>query len=95
MTLRRLAAFTEDQWGLITRQQAEAAGISPATVQRLVSAGTLLRVATGVYQLAGAPTPAEVDLRAAWLQLAPAVPAWERGSEQGVVSHRSGAARAR
>jgi predicted transcriptional regulator of viral defense system len=91
-TLGRLAAFTEDQWGLITRRQAEQAGISAATVQRLVSTGVLLRVTTGVYQVAGAPTPDSVDLRAAWLQLAPGVPAWERGPERGVVSHRSGAA---
>lgn len=91
-TLGRLATFSGDQWGLITRREAELAGISPATVQRLVSAGMLLRVATGVYQVAGAPTPAEVDLRAAWLQLAPGVPAWERGPGQGVVSHRSAAA---
>ena len=31
-------------------------------------------------------------LRAAWLQLAPGVPAWQRCADQGVVSHRSAAA---
>lgn len=33
-----------------------------------------------------------MGLRAAWLQLAPEVPAWDRVPEQGVVSHRSAAA---
>ncbi len=50
------------------------------------------RVAHGVYRLTLAPSPDHVALRAAWLQLAPAVPAWERTPDQGVVSHRSAAA---
>ncbi len=33
-----------------------------------------------------------MDLRAAWLQLAPATAAWDRTADQGVVSHRSAAA---
>jgi hypothetical protein len=49
-------------------------------------------VATGVYRLAAAPIPDHLDLRAAWLQLAPEVPAWNRTADQGVVSHRSAAA---
>jgi hypothetical protein len=57
----------------------------------MASAGVLERVAHGVYQLAGAPPPDHLDLRAAWLQLAPDIPAWERTSQQGVVSHRSAA----
>ncbi|NMO55457.1 hypothetical protein HH310_30275 [Actinoplanes sp. TBRC 11911] len=32
-----------------------------------------------------------MDLRAAWLQLEPGVPAWERTTATGVVSHRSAA----
>lgn len=91
-TLSRLAGVAEDQWGLLTRRQAEQAGISRATLQRLATESILERVAHGVYQLAGAPTPDHVDLRAAWLQLAPDVPAWERTPDQGVVSHRSAAA---
>ena len=50
------------------------------------------RVAHGVYLVGGAPTADHLDLRAAWLQLAPQVPAWERTADQGVVSHRSAAA---
>jgi hypothetical protein len=91
-TQNRLATIAEDQWGLITRRQAEAAGVSPATVQRLATGGVLERVAHGVYRLSGAPIPDHLDLRAAWLQLAPDVPAWERTRDQGVVSHRSAAA---
>ena len=91
-TLNRLSQIAEDQWGLITRRQAEGAGVSQATLQRLATTGILDRVAHGVYRLTGAPPPDYLDLRAAWLQLAPEVPAWERTPEQGVVSHRSAAA---
>ena len=74
-TLSRIARIAEDQWGLITRRQAEGAGISQATLQRLAKTGILDRVAHGVYRLTGAPPPDYLDLRAAWLQLAPEVPA--------------------
>jgi predicted transcriptional regulator of viral defense system len=92
-TASKLAELAEDQWGLLTRRQAEAAGISPATLQRLsAEGGSLERMTHGVYHLAGAPLPDHATLRAAWLALAPGTLAWERGPEQGVVSHRSAAA---
>lgn len=91
-TARRLSRLAEDQWGLVTRRQAELSGVSPATLQRLVTAAVIERVAHGVYHLAGAPVPDHVELRSAWLQLAPETPAWERTPEQGIVSHRSAAA---
>ena len=91
-TLRRLAKIAEDQWGLVTRRQAERADVSQATVQRLATTGVLDRVAQGVYRLTGAPPPDHLELRAAWLQLAPEVPAWERTPAQGIVSYRSAAA---
>lgn len=92
-TLTRLAEVAEDQWGLLTRRQAERAGVSRATLERLTAEGSVLeRVARGVYRLTGAPVPDHLELRAAWLQLAPKVPAWERTLEEGVVSHRSAAA---
>lgn len=90
-TLNRLARIAQDQWGLATRRQAERAGVSPATLQRLASESVLERVAQGVYRLSGSPTPDHLELRAAWLQLAPDVLAWERTPRQGVVSHRSAA----
>lgn len=91
-TLRRLAQVAEDQWGLISRRQAADAGIPPTTLKRLIREGALVRVASAVYRLAGVPIPDQMDLRAAWLQLAPEVPAWERTPDDGVVSHRSAAA---
>ncbi len=92
-TLVRLADIAQDQWGLVTRRQAEQAGVSPRTLGRLVAEGSVLeRVAQGVYRFAGAPVPDHMDLRAAWLQLAPEKRAWERTEADGVVSHRSAAA---
>jgi hypothetical protein len=82
----------EDQWGLVTRQQARNVGISPTTWDRFIApGGELRRVGYGIYQLVGAPEPDHLDLRVAWLQLAPAVLAWERRPVDGVVSHRSAA----
>ena len=92
-TLQRIASIAEDQWGLITRRQAQKAGIPSTTLERLTADGSVLeRVAQGVYRLTGAPPPDHQDLRAAWLQLAPDIPAWERTVREGVVSHRSAAA---
>jgi predicted transcriptional regulator of viral defense system len=90
-TFSRLVPVAEEQWGLITRRQAQWTGVSPATMQRLAAAGALNRVAHGVYRLAGSPVPDHLALRAAWLQLAPGVPARKRTPEQGITSHRSAA----
>lgn len=92
-TLNRLAEIAGDQWGLVTRRQAEDTGISRATIARISGPGGILeRVAQGVYRLKAAPVPDNLTLRAAWLQLAPDVPAWRRTAAEGVVSHRSAAA---
>jgi predicted transcriptional regulator of viral defense system len=91
-TLGRLTEMAEEQWGLLTRQQALGLGTPPRTLDRLTTAdGVLQKVAHGVYRLRGAPPPDHENLRAAWLQLAPSAPVWERVESQGVVSHRSGA----
>lgn len=90
--LPRLQEFAQEQWGLLTRRQIEDEGIGSTTLERLTSpGGGLERVATGVYRLVGAPIPDHLDLRAAWLQLDPRVPAWARTADEGVVSHRSAA----
>lgn len=69
-----------------------ASGIGETTLERLSApSGVLERVASGIYRLVFAPVPDHLDLRAAWLQLAPETPAWERTADQGVVSHRSAA----
>ncbi|HEY7891185.1 MAG TPA: type IV toxin-antitoxin system AbiEi family antitoxin domain-containing protein [Solirubrobacteraceae bacterium] len=91
-TLDRLTEMAEEQWGLLSRQQALGLGVSRRTLDRLTAqAGVLQKVAHGVYRLRGAPPPDHEALRAAWLQLAPNVPVWERVEAQGVVSHRSAA----
>lgn len=91
-TRSRLTEMAEEQWGLVTRQQALGLGVARRTLDRLTaSEHSLQKVAQGVYRLRGAPPPDHEDLRAAWLQLAPAVPVWERVEAQGVVSHRSAA----
>jgi predicted transcriptional regulator of viral defense system len=91
-TVLRLADLAEDQYGLLTRRQAEGAGISQATITRLVNHGLLDRVTHGVYRLVGTAPADHQELRAAWLQLAPETPTWERRPAQGVVSFRSAAA---
>lgn len=91
-TLETLANLAEDQWGLFTRRQAEAAGLAWTTISRLARTGGAERIAHGVYRLRGGPPAEQLDLRAAWLQLAPELPAWDRGPETGLVSHRSAAA---
>jgi hypothetical protein len=89
----RLADVARDQWGLITRRQAEQLGIAPSTFARAIAPGGMLeRVANGVYLLRGAPTPDHLALRADWLRIAPESTAWERKPSEGVVSHRSAAA---
>lgn len=91
-TLNRLSELAEEQWGLVTRRQAEQTGVPRSTFDRLAANGSVLeRVAHGVYHLAGAPLPDHLALRAAWLQLAPDTPSWERTFDQGVASHRSAA----
>lgn len=91
--LTRLRDLAEGQWGLVTLQQARAAGVAWRSLTRLVDAGLLERVAHGVYRTRGAAEPDHLDLRAAWLQLDPARPAWERldGPDVAVVSHASAA----
>jgi predicted transcriptional regulator of viral defense system len=91
-TLSKLAGIAEEQWGFLTRRQAVNAGVSPATLKRLIRNGLLERTGPAVYHLAGAPEPDHVALRAAWLQLAPETLAWQRKPDQGVVSRRSAAA---
>lgn len=92
--IQRIAEVAEDQWGLVTRQQAEQAGVPWPTLSRLTKDGILERVDRGVYRIRGADPPDHLSLRAAWLQLDPTVPAWRRldDPEVAVVSHTSAAA---
>ena len=85
--------MAEEQWGLCTRQQALGAGLARSTLARLLRDGWLERVAHGVYRVRGGGEPDHLELRAAWLQLDPAKPAWERIASPSValVSHASAA----
>ena len=91
--LSRLRDVAEGQWGLVTLQQARAVDVAWRSLTRLVEAGLLERVAHGVYRVRGAPEPDHLELRAAWLQLDPAQPAWQRldNPDVAVVSHASAA----
>ncbi len=95
MPRKRIAIpeFAEEQWGLITRRQLASLGIQPATLARLLADRTLERVTHGVYRVRGAGEPDHVGLRAAWLALDPALPAWRRLDDPDValVSHASAA----
>jgi hypothetical protein len=92
--IQRIAEVAEDQWGLVTRQQAEQAGVPWPTLSRLTKDGLLERVDRGVYRIRGADRPDHLSLRAAWLQLDSTVPAWRRLHDPNVaiVSHTSAAA---
>lgn len=90
----RLSDLAEGQWGLVTRAQARQVGTAWSTLSRLARVdGPLERVAHGVYRLRGSADPGNLSLRAAWLQLDPATPAWSRLTDPNlaVVSHASAA----
>src|SRR5439155_21304682 len=91
--LQRLRDLAEGQWGLVTLQQANITGVDSRALLRLAHGGLLERVAHGVYRVRGASEPDHLALRAAWLQLDPSRPAWQRldDPETGIVSHTSAA----
>ncbi|GGV58809.1 hypothetical protein [Streptomyces spectabilis] len=85
-----LGRVTAEQWGLVTGEQAEQAGVDTGALCGLVRSGLLVEVGTGVFQLAGAPLPAHLDIKVAWLACEPGTPAWQRlGVKSGVFSHSS------
>jgi predicted transcriptional regulator of viral defense system len=91
---RAIAELAEGQWGLLTAAQARAAGVSRVELTRLVEDQVLTRLAHGVYVLRGAAGMEHLELRAAWLGLAPERMAADRlrePSHGAVVSHASAA----
>jgi hypothetical protein len=92
--LQRISSLSESQWGLVTLRQAQGVGVGWSSVAQLTRDGRLERVAHGVYRVRGSGEPDHQDLRAAWLQLDPDRPAWERLTDRdvAVVSHVSAAA---
>lgn len=88
--MKVLGSFTADQWGLVTSAQATRAEVDRTTLTRLVDAGLLDHVRRGVYAVRAAPEDPLREIRAAWLQLNPSVPAWRRPAldpDGGVASH--------
>ena len=92
--LAHIVTLSEDQWGLVTRRQADQAGVPAASFSRLIERGQLERVAHGIYRVVGAAAADHLELRAAWLQLDAGRPAWARLEDRAdaVVSHASAAA---
>lgn len=91
--VQRLSRIAEGQWGLVTTRQATGAGVGWTTLAFLHREGLLERVTHGVYRIRAAGEPDHLALRAAWVQLDPATPAWERlgHADVAVVSHASAA----
>ncbi len=91
--LQRLFDVAEGQWGLLTRQQAQQAEVGASSLARLTREGLLERVTHGVYRMRGSAEPDHLQLRAAWLALDPATPAWARvrSPDVALVSHASAA----
>ncbi|GLY31538.1 hypothetical protein Kisp02_49030 [Kineosporia sp. NBRC 101731] len=94
MAAVEVASLAASQWGLITAAQASQAGIARMQLTRMVKVGLLDRVIHGVYATPGVQADQYLDLRAAWLALAPEATAEARLTDltaAGVVSHASAA----
>jgi predicted transcriptional regulator of viral defense system len=50
------------QHGMMRSAELRAAGVTPATIQRLAASGEILRLSRGLYQLADAPVDSQHDL---------------------------------
>lgn len=90
--LSLLSGFVAEQWGLVTSAQAKGVGLSGVQLLRLTDAALLESVGHGVYLLTAAGQPRHLEIKVAWLRLQPAVPTWERSTEDpaaGVISHAS------
>lgn len=91
---KRLADLVAGQWGLVTTPQATALGVTHSHLNRLAEQDVITRLSHGVYQLRSAPSDRHVDLRAAWLALAPTLTAGQRlqnPNDGPIVSHASAA----
>lgn len=86
-TLAALGDYADGQYGQITAEQAQAVG---ADLTELAATGFAEPVTTGVWRLRAGGHHSHPRLYAAWLRLAPTVPAWQREiPASGVVSHAS------
>jgi hypothetical protein len=78
---RAVALIAESQHGLVTREQARAAGLSDGAIKGRLGAGLWERSHQGVYRLAGVPFSAKQPVLAACLA----------GGPGAVASHRTAA----
>jgi predicted transcriptional regulator of viral defense system len=87
-----VGGIAADQWGLVTAKQAATEGVNGVQLKRLTDAGLMENVGRGVYLVTGAGYPQHLEIKIAWLRLAPAKRAWQRNStdpDSGVISHSS------
>lgn len=63
-TDRRITAATTGQLGIVTRQQAHAAGVTDGQLRRRVNSGTLKQIGRSTFRLAGASSDPRAALRA-------------------------------
>lgn len=74
------------QKGLFTAAQAKATGVERYALSRLEKAGTIERLAKGVYRMGGAPASRIEDVLAMWLSLDPGrVPGSRPGSNSPIA----------
>jgi len=102
--LGEVASIAQSQWGLVTSGQAHRVGLDNMTLSRLCERGSLVRVAHGVYRVAGAPIDQWEALRAEWLhtssdtfafeRLAQSIPSAVVSGETAAALHRMGSFRA-
>ena len=91
-TIAKLGELAAERWGMFTTAQAADAGVSRKTLSGLSSAGAILRVAQGVYRMAGAPEPELEFVYAPWLALGGAtLPATRAGAPAVVVAGQTAA----
>lgn len=91
---KQLSDLASGQWGLVTTPQATALGVTHSQLNRLAEQEIIARLSHAVYQLRSAPSDRHIDLRAAWLALAPKLTAGQRlrnPNDGPVVSHASAA----
>lgn len=88
----RLTGVAAGQSGLITTAQAANVDVSRLELARLVDRGMLERITHGVYAFR-VSSDVHATIRAEWLALASAMPAWERldAPQLGVASHTTAA----
>ncbi|MFH8253088.1 type IV toxin-antitoxin system AbiEi family antitoxin domain-containing protein [Microbacterium sp. B2969] len=97
-TIAELGELAAERWGMFTTAQAAGAGVSRKTLSGLSTSGAILRVAQGVYRMAGAPEPEHEFIYAPWLALggatlpptAEGVPAVVVAGETAAIAHGIG-----